>query len=233
MAIADKLTQIANNVPLVYNAGLEAGKSEGGDSWYDTFWDSYQQNGNRQNYQAAFPREGWNDVTFKPKYDMAPTTCYQMFQTCKITDLKKALQDAGVKLDTKNSTSFTQFIQSSDITILPKIDLTDATNTSSAFATNVIQSIEELVVSETTPFSKTFDNAPNLTYMIVTGTIGRNGLDLHWSPLTHESLTSIINALKDFTGTGETRTVTLGSTNLAKLTDTEKAIAEAKGWTLA
>ena len=39
---------------------------------------------------------------------------------------------------------------------------------------------------------------------------------------------SIINALKS----GVTQTLTLGTDNLAKLTDTEKAIATEKGWTL-
>jgi hypothetical protein len=33
--------------------------------------------------------------------------------------------------------------------------------------------------------------------------------------------------------TGETKTLTLGATNLAKLTNEEKAIATQKGWTLA
>ena len=47
--------------------------------------------------------------------------------------------------------------------------------------------------------------------------------------LTHDSLMSIINNLATVT---TTQTLTLGSTNLAKLTDTEKAIATNKGWTL-
>ena len=50
--------------------------------------------------------------------------------------------------------------------------------------------------------------------------------------LTHDSLMSIINHLKDFSGTTTTNTCTLGSRNLAKLTDAEKAIATEKGWTL-
>jgi hypothetical protein len=42
----------------------------------------------------------------------------------------------------------------------------------------------------------------------------------------------IIIALQDLTGTGTTKTLTFGATNLAKLSDVEKAIATQKGWTL-
>ena len=48
--------------------------------------------------------------------------------------------------------------------------------------------------------------------------------------LTHDSLMSIINNLATVT---TTQTLTLGSTNLAKLSSEEKAIATNKGWTLA
>ena len=55
--------------------------------------------------------------------------------------------------------------------------------------------------------------------------------------LTVESLLSVLNGLYDFTGNGETPSssqgkLTLGSTNLAKLSDEQKAIATNKGWTL-
>lgn len=58
------------------------------------------------------------------------------------------------------------------------------------------------------------------------------------SSLTQTSLLNTINGLYDFMSNGETPssnhgTLTLGSTNLAKLTDEQKAIATAKGWTLA
>lgn len=48
--------------------------------------------------------------------------------------------------------------------------------------------------------------------------------------LTHDSLMSIINNLTTITSTEK---LELGETNLAKLTDEEKAIATQKGWTLA
>ena len=55
--------------------------------------------------------------------------------------------------------------------------------------------------------------------------------------LSHQSLINILNGLYDFTGNGETPTssqgkLTLGSTNLAKLSEDEKAIATDKGWVL-
>lgn len=55
--------------------------------------------------------------------------------------------------------------------------------------------------------------------------------------LTVTSLLSVLNGLYDFTGNGETPTstqgrLTLGSTNFAKLTDEQKAIATNKGWVL-
>ena len=50
--------------------------------------------------------------------------------------------------------------------------------------------------------------------------------------LTIQSMVAMFNSLKDLTG--ETaKTLTLGSTNLAKLTDEQKAIATNKNWTLA
>lgn len=55
--------------------------------------------------------------------------------------------------------------------------------------------------------------------------------------LTVESLVNVLNSLYNFTENGETPTsnegkLALGATNLAKLTDEQKAIATNKGWTL-
>lgn len=47
--------------------------------------------------------------------------------------------------------------------------------------------------------------------------------------LSHDSLLSLINACSEVT---ETKTLKLGSTNLAKLSEEEKQIATSKGWTL-
>lgn len=54
-----------------------------------------------------------------------------------------------------------------------------------------------------------------------------------YSPLSHDTLIRILNALYDYSDSPDTYTLTLGSTNLEKLTDYEKSIATEKGWTLA
>ena len=60
--------------------------------------------------------------------------------------------------------------------------------------------------------------------------LGEN-LDLSaCTKLTHDCLVELINNLQTVTST---KTLTLGSTNLAKLTDEEKQVATNKGWTLA
>lgn len=58
-----------------------------------------------------------------------------------------------------------------------------------------------------------------------------SGLEL----LNHDTLIRILNALYDYAAEGSTDTYTLivGTKNLAKLSDEEKAIATNKGWTLA
>jgi surface protein len=57
------------------------------------------------------------------------------------------------------------------------------------------------------------------------------GMDVSKSTaLSHDSLVRIVNNLSTITST---RTLTLGETNLAKLSNTEKAIATNKGWKLA
>lgn len=52
------------------------------------------------------------------------------------------------------------------------------------------------------------------------------------SKLNHDTLLRFLNALYDYSSEGGTHTITFGTTNLAKLTDDEKAIGTTKGWTL-
>lgn len=68
--------------------------------------------------------------------------------------------------------------------------------------------------------------------IIFEGTLSMTGCNFTSSnQLTHDSLMSLINCLEDNSG-GTQKTVTVGATNLAKLTADEIAIATAKNWAI-
>lgn len=59
-----------------------------------------------------------------------------------------------------------------------------------------------------------------------------NGTADYTNVLTHDSLVALIANLKDYSG-GTAHTLTIGATNLARLSEAEKTVAIAKNWTLA
>ena len=91
-------------------------------------------------------------------------------------------------------------------------------------------------MSAVTSVSSMFYNCRNLTNLSMEGVILPK-IDLEdWylyvcNALTVDSLVSVLNALPQLSE-GESYTCSLGSTNLNKLSDTQKAIATSKGWTL-
>ena len=238
MSIAEKLQVIAANEQRVYDAGYIAGQFSGsyGDGYIagqEAFWHLYQDHGNRTNYQRAFANLGWTNTTFKPLYNITATNMGQAFQGTAITNLIQLLADNNVILTTDGCTSFLQCFQSSTVTHIPALNLSASTNCSYAFSSNSIIEIGELVVASTTPFSYAFHYSTSLEKVSFSGEIGYNGIDFTYNKkLTHDSLMSIINCLQDLRETGETKSIALGATNLAKLTDAEKAIATEKGWSL-
>lgn len=218
---------IAVNTYAVYEVGKKAE--------YDTFWDEYQKRGQSTNYRYSFAGDGWTDKTFKPKYDITPINATYMFGYSKVTDVKACLESCGVTLDLSKATNTgTLFGYCYYLTTLPKIDLSSTTSNSSTFhSSSKLETIEEVAVSENTPFLSSFNNCTALENMIVTGTIAKNGFNVQWSTnLSHDSLMSIINCLADKSGdtSGTQWKITLGETNLEKLTLAEKAIMDNKGW---
>lgn len=74
-------------------------------------------------------------------------------------------------------------------------------------------------------YQLTFENT------IITAIDGNSRL-YDGTQLTVESLLSLLNALKDYSGTGTTKSLRLSSASIGKLTDAQKAIAINKGWTI-
>ena len=78
-----------------------------------------------------------------------------------------------------------------------------------------------------------FTNCSKLTNVTIGSGFNCNNLDLSASTkYSADTLVAMFTALADRTGQ-EAYTLTLGSTNLAKLNDEQKAIATDKNWTLA
>lgn len=207
-------------------------------SEYDRFWDTYQSNGAPGTYGRCFSGPRWTDETFKPKYDIVATSIEDMFQSTGVTDITAALERQGVIFDSSRATNVTYAFNSNKITRVPVVSTVSASNLTNLFGwAPAIVTIDKLILKEdgSQPFAdNVFHTCNALENIVIEGKIGTNGFNVSWSTkLTHDSLMSIINALQDKSETGTTWAVTLGTTNLAKLTDAEKVMATEKGWTLA
>ena len=244
MSIADKLTAIAQNMQAVYDAGRAAGGGEGGydqgfaegrQAEYDRFWDTYQQNGERTDYQGAFAREGWTDENFAPKHDLICTNCEGMFRYNGIVDVKGILEKRNIKFDTSacigvNSLFYTN---STRATALPAVDVSSVTGVINApfYGQSKVTHLELLNIQEVATFQNVFNFCTALEELVVTGTIGTNFSVYASSKLNTESVQCIIDHLKDLTGQ-ITQTLRFHATVGAKLTDEQKATITAKNWTL-
>lgn len=135
-----------------------------------------------------------------------------LFNTSNVTNMSDMffncyLLQTVPQFDTSKVTDMGQmFINCRKLTVIPKFDILNVTRTSNMF--NGCSSLEEI-------------------HMININT----DLDISASTkFTRDALLEIIGNLK--AQTSGTKTLTMGSTNLAKLTDEDKAIATNKGWTL-
>ena len=137
-------------------------------------------------------------------------------------------------LNTKSGTSFSYMFQNcTSLTTIPQLDTSNGTDFSYMFGD--CRSLTTIELTSFVASQNMFYGCSALENLTITGTItvNNNYLNLSYSPkLTVESLMNVINALSDNTGK-TTYTVTLGATNLAKLTDEQKQIAIDKNYTLA
>lgn len=122
------------------------------------------------------------------------------------------------------------FYQCQNITTIPQFNTSKTTTMASTFqGCKQLIIIPALDVSIVTQMGNIFAGCSNLKSILMTGmTVSFN---ISASTKFEESdLVTILNNLATVT---TTQTLTMGATNLAKLTDEEKAIATNKGWTLA
>lgn len=152
----------------------------------------------------------------------------KMFSSCRSLE-------AIPELDTSNGTNFSyMFYACANITTIPKINTSNNTNFTSMFYNcSKLITILEIDTSKGTSFSSMFDGCRELENITFVGTINKSISLSSSTKLTHDSLMSIINALADKIGQSGTFKLTIGATNVAKLTTEELEIIGAKGWTYA
>ena len=160
-----------------------------------------------------------------------------LFNTTKVNNMDNLFDRSGITevplFDTSSVTSMnSMFHLCSKLTSVPSLNTRKVTNVKEMFySCRVLESVGLLDLSNATNTIYMFYDCSNLTTL--DGLTGlKDNLYLNLSLLlTKESLLNVINEAADVTA--NPKTLTFGATNLAKLTDDEKAIATSKGWTLA
>lgn len=219
---AIKSGELVSRVNEVYEAGKKVE--------HDAFWDAYQNNGSRTDYALAFANlnANWTDKSYNPKYPLKVTNASQMFQSCGVVDTK-------IECDFSKCTNFHWTFRNSQIKHIGVVDFSSCNIIDGTFTfLNNCTDIDEIICHENLALSQ-FSYSFKLVNVKFSGVIAKNGLDVgHSTALSHDSLMSVINCLKDYSKdtSGTSWAVTLGSANHSKLTNAEKAIATEKGWSL-
>ena len=175
-----------------------------------------------------------------------------LLDTSKVTNFGSFMSnctslESFPELNTSSATNTSyMFSGCSSLKLVPTMNTPNVTNMGSMFSNcPLLESVGKLNCSKVVDIRSMFLNAHNnLTYLGGFENLGEAyltsraenynyyTLDLSKCPnLTHESLMNVINNLYDIATKGcKPQTLTLGSTNLAKLTSDEIAIATNKGW---
>jgi hypothetical protein len=190
-----KSGELAEKVDEVYEAGQKAE--------YDRFWDDYQENGSRTIYENGFG-SCWTHNNFVPKYDIKPTNGYMLFRYAPFggIDLVEHLEKLGVTLDFSNCTSAQYAFFGAYIGRIGVVDITSTgANASSMFAYEpLLHTIDLLRVAETNTDLIIFNGCARLKNLNIEGVIATS-INLSYSPLTVDSMKSVISCLKNYAGT--------------------------------
>lgn len=159
-----------------------------------------------------------------------------LFDTSSVTSMKgmfyfcKKLTSVPLFDMSSVTDAYEMFSRCTSLITIPQFDTSSLTKMNYMFyQCTKLTTIPQLSVSNVTSFSDAFYNCVSLKTILMYGM--KVSFDISASTQFEESdLVTILNNLATVTST---QTLTMGSTNLAKLTDAEKAIATNKGWTLA
>lgn len=245
MSIAEKVLQLKQDFDDVYEAGKQAGGGGNTDEAFENgkkeMWKGITNHGTRVNYANGFQ---YTDLDyFYPYTDLQPTNAGYMFAQTRnngLVDLVTRFEEYGTTLDFANATAMARTFYVSGVTRLGVIDCRSATALDFfVCSSSYLHTIELMIVDADNTYNSTFNACSALEEIRFSkdSVIGNNINFSDCNKLSHDSIvnddeTGIINVLATLES-GVTRTLSLGSTNLAKLTGDEKEVATKKGWTLA
>ena len=138
------------------------------------------------------------------------------------------------QLDTSNVTNmYSMFNNCRSLTTIPQLDTSNVTDMGIMFNyCRSLTTIPQLDTSNVTDMGHMFNYCSNLKAIHMINMKVNFNISAS-TKFTREALLEIINNCYDLTTLNKTAKLTMGSTNLAKLTDEDKLIATNKGWTLA
>ena len=163
--------------------------------------------------------------------------CWQFGDTSNVTNMSQMFQYCSslttVPLfDTANVTNMNyMFYYCPKLITVPLFDTANVKYMASMFSNcSKITVVPQFDTSKVTNMNYMFSNCNNLEAIHMININANLNISAS-TKFTREALLEIIGNLK--AQTSGTKTLTMGSTNLAKLTDEDKDIATSKGWTLA
>ena len=209
---------------------LIEGYGQGGtDSYYDAFWDAFQDYGNRTDYLSVFNGKYWTNETFKPKHSMHLTSGYQMFKDSILNlDFADLEEELGIVFDFSKATTCTYMLMfARGITGLNVFDTRSIDGLHYAFGYAYgLKRIKKLILRD--DGSQTLDGVFLLCYALeeitsIEGVIGKSISFTDASKLNEATISLVISKLSD-TATGMTAsfsktavTNAFGSTESAEL----------------
>lgn len=185
---------------------------ESGDSYYDTFWDNLQQNGNRLEYDNAFYGTGWNDANFKPKYPILWTgnnvsathrNVGGVFYSSRITNLAERLRECGMnEIDLLPASQLSSWLGYSYITRFPKVIFGISAQCQNIFKDAIyLEIVEEITFPQGQGYELKFQNCPALKETNVKSLLTKN-YNAQTSPLitVEDAINTILHLEDHFNG---------------------------------
>ena len=216
--------EMASGVNEVYEAGKKAE--------YDEFWDVILDNGKRSEFSSAFAY--WKCEYLRPTQKVkAGGLISQMFRNNPLLrKVEREYFDLSNATTSETSSSGGNYFMFSDCPELEEIE--DIGLKSAYYHTTFadcpkLKRIAVVRSTEDTMFNSTFRRNTSLKEIEIEGVIGKN-ISFSFSPLTVESMKSIITHLKDYSGTTSeyTYTVTFKTSAFEEL-EAEGTTAEYNG----